>query len=297
MVDASAPRLHVGCPMWAHKPWRGRFLPVEAGSERQLAAYATWCNAVEGNITFYALPTAAVASSWAGQAPVGFEFTWKLPRTITHERRLRDCADQVTAFFDAVEMLQPCTGAVVAQLPASFGPSGVDSLGDFLEALPSGWRYAVEVRHPVFFDGSSEHRSLDAMLAGHGCERVILDSRTLYSTPPTSDAERMIWGQKPRLAVVPAPLTDRPIVRFIGRDDVEATAQGWAEWVDHAEAWLDEGRTPTVFVHTPDNVESLPLARRFHAEVGARVASLAPLLAPAGREPQPRPQAIQPSLF
>jgi uncharacterized protein YecE (DUF72 family) len=228
MVDASAPRLHVGCPMLAHKPWRGRFLRVEAGSERQLTAYATWCNAVEGNTTFYALPTAAVASSWAGQAPVGFEFTWKLPRTITHERRLRDCADHVMAFFDAVEMLQPCRGAVVAQLPASFGPSGVDSLGDFLAALPSGWRYAVEVRHPVLFDGSSEHR---------------------------------------------------------------------AEWVDHAEAWLDEGRTPTVFVHTPDNVESLPLARRFHAEVGARVASLAPLSAPAGHEPQPRPQAMQPSLF
>jgi uncharacterized protein YecE (DUF72 family) len=296
MVDASTPRLHVGCPMWAHKSWRGRFLPAEVGTHRQLADYATWCNAVEGNTTFYALPSAAIASSWAAQAPPGFEFTWKLPRVITHERRLRDCAAPLTEFFDVVEVLQPFTGAVVAQLPASFGPSGVNTLGDFLEALPDGWRYAVEVRDPVFFDGSTEHRRLDAMLARQGCERVMLDSRTLYSAPPTSDAERQIWGQKPRLAVAPAPLTDRPIVRFIGRDDVEATVHGWAEWVDHATVWLDEGRTPTVFVHTPDNVESLPLARRFHAEVAERVTALAPLPAPRHHELRHQP-AMHPTLF
>ena len=44
--------LRVGCPMWAHKPWQGRYLPEKLGRGEQLSAYATWCNAVEGNTTF-----------------------------------------------------------------------------------------------------------------------------------------------------------------------------------------------------------------------------------------------------
>jgi hypothetical protein len=31
--------------------------------------------------------------------------------------------------------------------------------------------------------------------------------------------------------------------------------------------WIAEGRTPTFFVHTPDNLESPALARSFHAAV------------------------------
>ena len=44
--------------------------------------------------------------------------------------------------------------------------------------------------------------------------------------------------------------------------------------------WLAEGRTPTVFVHTPDNVDVLPLARRFHDQVATLVPDLEPLPEP-----------------
>ena len=51
----TAPVLRVGCPMWAHRPWVARlFGPTAPGDE--LATYARWCSAVEGNTTFYALP-------------------------------------------------------------------------------------------------------------------------------------------------------------------------------------------------------------------------------------------------
>jgi hypothetical protein len=49
--------------------------------------------------------------------------------------------------------------------------------------------------------------------------------------------------------------------------------------------WLAEGRSPTVFVHTPDNVEAPGLARRFHDDVRALVPDLAPLPEPAPTEP------------
>jgi hypothetical protein len=44
---------------------------------------------------------------------------------------------------------------------------------------------------------------------------------------------------------------------------------------------LREGRSPTVFIHTPDNVDALVLARRFHGEVRARVPQLEALPDPA----------------
>ena len=81
-------------------------------------------------------------------------------------------------------------------------------------------------------------------------------------------------------------LTDRPIVRYIGRDDAERTVEGWQRWVATAAEWLREGRTPTVFVHTPDNAEALALARRFHDDVRARVPDVEPLTEPSS-EPCP----------
>jgi uncharacterized protein YecE (DUF72 family) len=75
-------------------------------------------------------------------------------------------------------------------------------------------------------------------------------------------------------------LTGHPIVRYLGRDATEHTVEGWRPWVDTVCEWLGEGRSPTVFVHTPDNADALPLARRFHDEVRARLPRLGPLPEP-----------------
>jgi len=85
------------------------------------------------------------------------------------------------------------------------------------------------------------------------------------------------WERKPRLPLRSRALTDQPIVRYLGRDDPTQTAAGWRPWVDITAQWLREGRSPTVFIHTPDNTDALTLARRFHDEVAALVPELTPL--------------------
>jgi uncharacterized protein YecE (DUF72 family) len=75
-------------------------------------------------------------------------------------------------------------------------------------------------------------------------------------------------------------LTDRPVVRYIGRDDEKSTVEGWEPWVGAVAAWLREGRSPTVFIHTPDNADTIALARTFHAAVRRRVPDLRPLPEP-----------------
>ena len=258
--------------MWAHKPWHGRYLPDGLTRDDQLSAYASWCNAVEGNTTFYGLPSGSTVASWAAQAPAGFRFMFKLPRTITHERRLRDASDELQEF---IRLIEPLGDRV-----EPFGPGQLGDLARFLHRLPESHRFAVEVRHGSFFDGSARQGTLERLLRDRGVEWISFDTATLFAAPPTSEAERDGWQKKPRVPVRLTPITDRPVIRFIGRDDVAATEAGWQYLLPVVARWLLEGRTPTVFLHTPDNTESLLLARRFHDQVRALVPALDPLPEP-----------------
>lgn len=230
--------------------------------------------------------------SWAGQTDPGFRFVVKLPRPITHERRLTGADDDLRAFLDAIEPLGPRAHALWIQLPGSFGPADAGALAAFLGRLPRDHRYAVEVRHRAFFEDTRAARLLERVLAVAGAEWVPFDTTVLFRTPPTSDAERDAWSKKPRVPLRTAALTDRPIVRYIGRDDPERTAEGWRHWVETVAGWLREGRSPTVFVHTPDNADAPTLARRFHDDVRAEVPGLEPLPEPMAPEAPDEPLTL-----
>ncbi|MFG1606439.1 DUF72 domain-containing protein [Actinoplanes sp. NPDC049265] len=263
-------RLHVGCAQWTHKAWQGRIMP----DGDKLRSYASWCNAVEGNTTFYATPARATVTTWAEQTEADFRFVVKLPRTITHDRRLQHAEGELRAFLHAIEPLGSRLHALWIQLPGSFAPGDLPALDRFLRGLPAGQRYAVEVRDPAFFTDSAP---LEETLGRAGAEWVPFDTTEFFRTPPTSAAERDAWAKKPRTPLRTRALTAAPIVRYLGRDDQARTVEGWRRWVDAAVAWLREGRSPTIFIHTPDNADAPALARRFHAEVRARVPELAAL--------------------
>ncbi|WP_218006766.1 DUF72 domain-containing protein [Microtetraspora fusca] len=271
--------------MWTHAPWQGRFLPHPLPPGERLRAYATWCNAVEGNTTFYATPARSTVESWAGQTDPGFRFVIKLPKTITHERRLTGVDEELRAFLDTMEPLGPRIHALWIQLPGSFGPTDLGALAGFLRGLPHSHRYAVEVRHRAFFDDARSARFLERALAGVDAEWIPFDTTALFQRPPTSDAERDAWTKKPRVPRRSSALTERPIVRYIGRDDTASTVEGWRHWIDTVVEWLREGRSPTVFVHTPDNADAPELARRFHDEVRERLPEVEPLPEPMPSEP------------
>ncbi|MER7890053.1 DUF72 domain-containing protein [Micromonospora sp. NPDC094482] len=272
--------------MWTHKAWQGRFLEHPLPAHERLRAYAGWCTAVEGNTTFYATPARETVASWAAQTGPDFRFVLKLPKVVTHERRLTDADEELRVFLDAIEPLGPRAHALWIQLPGSFGPADVPVLARFLRGLPTAHRYAVEVRHPAFFDDPREARTLEDTLGTVGAEWIPFDTTAFFRTPPTSDAERDAWTKKPRTPLRTRALTDRPIVRYLGRDDPARTIEGWRPWLDVVTGWLREGRSPTVFVHTPDNADAPELARNFHAEVRARLPEV---------EPLPEPSPVGPS--
>jgi uncharacterized protein YecE (DUF72 family) len=277
-------RLHVGCAMWAHKAWAGRFLPQSLPATERLRAYAGWCNAVEGNTTFYAIPARNTVATWAQQTDPGFRFVVKLPKVVTHQRRFAGVEADMRAFLDAIEPLGE-RAVLWTQLPSSFSPSDVDALGRFLRRLPADRPRAVEVRHPDFFTDPGSTALLEETLAETDTEWVPFDTTVFFQSPPTSEAEQDAWAKKPRLPRRTRALTDRPIVRYLGRDSVEETVEGWRPWTRVVADWLREGRSPTVFVHTPDNNDAPALARRFHNDVRALIPDLDPLPEPEPVEP------------
>jgi uncharacterized protein YecE (DUF72 family) len=281
LPGASIVLLRVGCAQWTHRAWG-------QPPGRELAHYATGLTAVEGNTIFYAVPTAETLARWHEQMPPGFHVCPKLPRSITHDRRLRRTDAELHEFLERFEPLLATDnlGPVSIQLPASFGPNELTDLEAFLQALPTDWPWALEVRHPHLVDGGSHQRRLDALLHRLGIDRVTLDSRALFSVPPRTEAEREAHGRKPRLPVRPIATAWRPIVRFIGTTEPADNDEFLRPWVDRVAQWLDEGRSPYVFCHTPDNAEAPALARAFHAAVADVASGVAALPEPPGSETQ-----------
>ncbi|MEC3956749.1 DUF72 domain-containing protein [Nocardia sp. CDC153] len=272
-------RLYVGCAMWTHPDWQDRPLPP---AER-LRTYSSWCNAVEGNTTFYATPQRRTVESWARQTDPDFRFVIKLPRTITHDRRLTGVDDEMTAFLDAIEPLGRRLHSLWVQLPASF--TNLPALADLLDGLPTHYRCGVEVRHPVFFENPRATAQLESVLEAAGAEWIPFDTTVLFAKPAASPAEFEARSKKPNNPRRTRALTRYPIVRYHGRDDQAATVAGWQPWIDTTVRWLREGRSPTVFIHTPDNAASRALARRFHAEVRTHLPDLEPLPDPIPTDP------------
>lgn len=268
--------LGVGCPMWANRDWVGRYFPADTRPSRELEAYSSVCNAVEGNTTFYAAPEHAVVERWRDATPGGFRFAFKLPREITHDRRLRDTDGLLRGFLDRMMPLGSRLGPFMIQLPASFAPDDLAALAAFLDGLPSDFSWAVEVRHAAFHAGGTAERPLNDLLHQHGVNRVLFDSRPVFAGPRSTPEELDAWEKKPRLPVRAVATADQPVVRFIGQTGLEANPPYWVPWVERVVRWLEDGRSPIVFLHTPDNAVAPELCRRFHAEVAART-PIAPL--------------------
>lgn len=260
--------------MWSHKAWTS-LLPA-AGAEARLAAYAEAFDTVEGNTTFYALPSADTVAAWNSATPDDFSFTFKLPSQITHELALSHCRKEVTDFFRLMTPLMEKTGIWKIQLPARFGPESLPVLAEFLQLMPEGIGIGVEVRHRGFFAKGEAERQLNRLLMDRGVNRIIMDTRPVFALPPVNEAVLDAHQKKPRVPVHPIATGQNPVVRFIAQPhalqawgvDPASLSLGEATdnlgffvpWIGKLGQWLAEGRSPYLFIHTPDNSDAPELA-------------------------------------
>lgn len=289
----SVGKLYLGCPVWAHEPWRGKFFTRDARREDFLPQYAGVFDTSEGNSTFYGLPTPATIARWAAEAPETFRFCLKFPRTITHDLQLVGAAAATREFLDRVAPLAPKLGPFFLQLHQTFGLRRLGELAAYLRTLPREHGYAVEVRSAEFFDAGPGERALDELLGELGMERVVFDTRGLFASaatdPATVDAKR----KKPRVPVRFTAIGPRPFVRFVGDPDVARNQAVFDEWAAVVARWVGEGRTPYFFTHHPDDAWAPELARRFQLRVHALLPAVpAPAAWPAERENRPTQMSL-----
>ena len=166
----------IGTSGYNYPEWKGTFYPATLPAAKMLPYYAERFSTVEINYTFYRAPTEKILLGWDKATPARFRLTLKAPRRITHDARLRDCADLVRHFIETASLLGPKLGVLLFQLPPSLRKD-VALFDAFLDAFPPGARAAFEFRHVSWLDGE-----VYARLRARNLALCVADSETL-STP------------------------------------------------------------------------------------------------------------------
>ena len=139
-------RLLAGTSGFSYKEWVGEFYPDKLAAKDMLAHYATRLPIVEINNTFYRMPNATLIQGWRSQVPDSFRFAIKVPRRISHIKRLRDCGEELGFLLRALADLSPCLGSLLVQLPPH-ARCDEAALTGFLHEVPEGARVAFEFRN------------------------------------------------------------------------------------------------------------------------------------------------------
>ncbi|RON01877.1 hypothetical protein BK659_25535 [Pseudomonas brassicacearum] len=273
---------YLGCPSWSENAWREYLYPQSARPNEFLGLYSQVFNAVEGNTTFYARPAPATVERWAQTMPEHFRFTAKFPGDISHGGDLREQLSAAETFVQLLSPLGERVSPLWLQLSTAFTPQRLAELAGFIDGLQRP--LAVEVRHRDFFAKGDAERRLNRLLLDRGVERICLDPRALFSCTSSEPSVLHAQAKKPKVPPRPAAFTQFPQVRFIGHPVLEANDSFLTPWVEKIAQWIEEGRTPYIFLHTADNLLAAALAQRFHTRLMMRLPGL-PALPELYREP------------
>ncbi|WP_245335224.1 DUF72 domain-containing protein [Shewanella sp. WXL01] len=272
-AEMSSSQLYLGLPMWSHSHWQHSVYQQCQQSER-LARYAQVFNTVEGNTTFYATPSLNTVNNWASATDDNFRFTFKLPKSITHEHKLHNCQQALAEFFNVMAELHEKVGVWKIQLPSKFGPRDLPILNNFLTQLPADMQFGVEVRHREFFAKGDAEKLLNRMLIEHNCNRIIMDTRAVFAAPPTTAAIIDAHEKKPKVPVHPIATAENPIIRFVGEHDLDKNQHYFNNWLTQIPKWLAQGKQPYLFIHTPDNDFAPEQAIHFYQQLRAKLSNM-----------------------
>lgn len=177
-------RLLIGCSGWNYGSapeedggWIGVFYPDK--ETKRLRYYSEFFDTAEMDSTFYERfynnMTIGTFIGMSKATPGRFQFSVKVPETMTHKKRLdikKDVLKDFEGFFEKISPLRNTKklGAILIQLPPSFTVSEFKNVESFLDKLPgsingasndtdndsgrsgrsdsNNYQYALEFRHP-----------------------------------------------------------------------------------------------------------------------------------------------------
>lgn len=252
--------LRLGLTMWSHSGWQGRFFPTGTVAAERLAYYSSVFHTVEGNTTFYASPSPTTVNNWYSATHDDFRFTFKLPKSITHQHQLVGCQGELKQFLQLMQPLHERIGLWTIQLPATFSGAHLDRLKKFCRYFPADFPLGVEVRHASYFAKGEEERSFNQWLIEEKINRIIMDSRPVFAAKPDNDTIIDAQKKKPNVPVHAIATASQPMIRFIGHPDLMANQPFFTPWLTKLPQWIAQGKQPYLMIHTPDNCYAPELA-------------------------------------
>jgi len=176
--------VHIGCSGWSYSEsfekggWTKVFYPD--AQTKKLPYYSQFFNTAEMDATFYEkfyiYMTKDTFIAMTRATPDKFQFSIKVPETVTYDKRLDVRKGAMALLEEFLEKISPLKsanklGAVLIQLPPSFTVKEFQNTEEFLDRLPSGYDYAIEFRHTSWnTEGPWE------MLKHYGIAAVMTDS-------------------------------------------------------------------------------------------------------------------------
>lgn len=169
---------------WSYQEWVGMFYPNNRVAK--LPFYGKVFETVEVDSSFYRMPSKSMAAGWARATGPSFKFSLKVPKTITHDRRLVDAEQGFLAFLEVIKPLEKAgkLGCLLVQLPPSFEYGERRSLESFMELFPRHLHFAIEFRHE-----SWDRQETWDLLNEHGVANTVTDSPIEFLSKPIVTAE------------------------------------------------------------------------------------------------------------
>lgn len=160
--------IRVGCAGWSIPKEHEERFPAEG---THLVRYAARFPVVEINSSFYKPHRPTTYARWAETVPADFRFSVKVPKLVTHERRLVDVGDALDSFLAEATQLGEKLGPLLVQLPPSLRFSA-DIAERFFGSLRDRFAggVALEPRHPTWFEVEAER-----LMTKHRVVRVAAD--------------------------------------------------------------------------------------------------------------------------
>jgi uncharacterized protein YecE (DUF72 family) len=205
----SESNVFIGCAGWSVSSAYATN-PAIPKDGSHLQRYSAALSAVEINSSFYRPHRPETYVRWRDTTPAGFKFSVKIPKTITHEKKLVDIEDILDRFVGEVMNLEEKLGCLLLQLPPKL-KFDLSTASRFLEMLRSKTKVKVvcEPRHPSWFQNS-----VNELFEIHNIARVIAD-------PSVDDTED-----------VPLPKSDTIYLRLHGSPEIYRST--------YSETYLDE---------------------------------------------------------
>ncbi len=257
-------KVYFGMAQWHHPDWVGWLYSNGSGRSTRLEEYAHFFNSVEVGSSFYTDLTDHTIRQWYEQVPADFRFSFKIPQTVTHhlsEQTIKSSCKKLSEFCKQLSAFEDKVGVTMMQFPATVGPNDLSYIKRLCEVWSLKTPLSVEVRHQAFFNKSEEESAFLRMLSDKKMNRVIMDSRPIFSTEAYCGSLVEAQSKKPRVPCHPIATSSQPVVRFIGHPDLPLNEVYLEQWAHKLVRWMNLGHSPYVFVHSSDNVKAPMLAQ------------------------------------